>query len=47
MTLDLLFNEERKVDFMINNEHILNYTDLVDNYISLNDWRVKENSTVT
>ena len=32
---------------MINNEHILNYTDLVDNYISLNDWRVKENSTVT
>lgn len=32
---------------MINNEHILNYTDLVDNYISFNDWRVKENSTVT
>jgi len=32
---------------MINDEHILNYTDLVDNYISLNDWRVKENSTVT
>lgn len=32
---------------MRNDEHILNYTDLVDNYISLNDWRVKENSTVT
>ena len=32
---------------MINDEHILNYTDLVDNYISFNDWRVKENSTVT
>ncbi len=32
---------------MINNEYVLNYTDLVDNYISLNDWRVKENSTVT
>lgn len=32
---------------MINDEHVLNYTDLVDNYISLNDWRVKENSTVT
>lgn len=32
---------------MRNDEHILNYTDLVDNYINLNDWRVKENSTVT
>lgn len=32
---------------MINNEYVLNYTDLVDNYINLNDWRVKENSTVT
>lgn len=32
---------------MINDEHVLNYTDLVDNYIDLNDWRVKENSTVT
>lgn len=32
---------------MINDEHVLNYTDLVDNYISFNDWRVKENSTVT
>ena len=32
---------------MRNDEHFLNYTDLVDNYINLNDWRVKENSTVT
>ena len=32
---------------MRNDEHVLNYTDLVDNYINLNDWRVKENSTVT
>jgi len=32
---------------MINDEHVLNYTDLVNNYINLNDWRVKENSTVT
>lgn len=32
---------------MINDEHVLNHTDLVNNYISLNDWRVKENSTVT
>jgi formate hydrogenlyase subunit 6/NADH:ubiquinone oxidoreductase subunit I len=29
---------------MVNDEHILNYTDLVNNYISLNDWRIKENS---
>lgn len=32
---------------MMNDEHTLNYTDLVDDYIGLNDWRVKENSTVT
>ena len=25
----------------------LNYKDLVDNYLNINDWRVKENSTVT
>ncbi len=25
----------------------LNYKDLVDNYLKINDWRVKENSTVT
>lgn len=31
---------------MRNDEHILNYQELVDDYINLNDWRVKENSTV-
>ena len=25
----------------------LNYKDLIDNYLNINDWRVKENSTVT
>lgn len=32
---------------MINNENTLNYKDLVNNYLHLNDWRVKENSTVS
>jgi hypothetical protein len=32
---------------MKNDEHILNYQELVDDYININDWRVKENSTVT
>ena len=26
---------------------LLNYKDLVDDYLKINDWRVKENSTVT
>ncbi len=26
---------------------VLNYKDIVDNYLKINDWRVKENSTVT
>lgn len=26
---------------------LLNYKELVDNYLRINDWRVKENSTVT
>ena len=26
---------------------MLNYKDIVDNYLQINDWRVKENSTVT
>ena len=26
---------------------LLNYKDLVDDYLQINDWRVKENSTVT
>ena len=29
------------------NSTMLNYKDLVDNYLQINDWRVKENSTVT
>lgn len=32
---------------MRNDEHILNYQELVDDYIQVNDWRVKENSTVS
>ena len=32
---------------MGNDEHILNYQELVDDYIQVNDWRVKENSTVS
>ena len=32
---------------MRNDEHILNYQELVDDYININDWRVKENSTVS
>ena len=32
---------------MRNDEHVLNYKELVDAYIRVNDWRVKENSTVT
>jgi len=27
--------------------HLLNYKELVDNYLQINDWRVKENSTVS
>ncbi|MCR4869870.1 MAG: ribonucleoside triphosphate reductase [Atopobiaceae bacterium] len=29
------------------NSALLNYKELVDNYLKINDWRVKENSTVT
>ncbi|MBQ9974445.1 MAG: ribonucleoside triphosphate reductase, partial [Oscillospiraceae bacterium] len=29
------------------NSTMLDYRDLVDNYLQINDWRVKENSTVT
>lgn len=31
----------------MNRDNNLNYKDLIDNYLKLNDWRVKENSTVT
>ena len=29
------------------NSTMLNYKEIVDNYVNINDWRVKENSTVT
>ncbi|MBR3942466.1 MAG: ribonucleoside triphosphate reductase, partial [Clostridia bacterium] len=29
------------------NATVLDYKDIVDNYLNINDWRVKENSTVT
>ena len=29
------------------NSALVNYKDIVDNYLQINDWRVKENSTVT
>ena len=29
------------------NQTVVNYKDVVDNYLKINDWRVKENSTVT
>ena len=29
------------------NDKTLNYTNLINNYLNINDWRVKENSTVT
>ena len=29
------------------NSTVLDYKDLVDDYLQINDWRVKENSTVT
>ena len=29
------------------NTTLLDYKELVDNYVQINDWRVKENSTVT
>jgi ribonucleoside-triphosphate reductase len=31
----------------MNKDFNLNYKDLIDNYLNINDWRVKENSTVT
>ena len=32
---------------MYKRQALLNYKDLVDDYLQINDWRVKENSTVT
>ncbi|MCR5182511.1 MAG: ribonucleoside triphosphate reductase [Clostridia bacterium] len=42
----ILYRRQRE---KVRNIHstVLNYKDLVDNYLNVNDWRVKENSTVT
>ena len=42
----ILYRRQRE---KVRNIHstVLNYKDLVDNYLKINDWRVKENSTVT
>ncbi|MBQ7703649.1 MAG: ribonucleoside triphosphate reductase [Firmicutes bacterium] len=42
----ILYRRQRE---KVRNIHstVLNYKDLVDNYLQINDWRVKENSTVT
>ena len=42
----ILYRRQRE---KVRNIHstVLNYKELVDNYLKINDWRVKENSTVT
>ncbi len=42
----ILYRKQREKVRNINST-LLNYKDLVDNYLKINDWRVKENSTVT
>ena len=42
----ILYRKQREKVRNINSA-LLNYKDLVDNYLQINDWRVKENSTVT
>ena len=42
----ILYRRQREKVRNINSA-LLNYKDLVDNYLRINDWRVKENSTVT
>ena len=42
----ILYRKQREKVRNINST-LLNYKDLVDNYLQINDWRVKENSTVT
>ena len=41
----ILYRKQREKVRNINSA-LLNYKDLVDNYLKINDWRVKENSTV-
>ena len=42
----ILYRKQREKIRNINST-LLNYKDLVDDYLQINDWRVKENSTVT
>ena len=42
----ILYRKQREKVRNINSA-LLNYKELVDNYLKINDWRVKENSTVT
>ncbi len=42
----ILYRKQREKVRNVNSA-LLNYKDLVDNYLKVNDWRVKENSTVT
>ena len=42
----ILYRKQREKVRNVNSA-LLNYKDLVDNYLKINDWRVKENSTVT
>lgn len=42
----ILYRKQREQIRNVNSS-LLNYKDLVDNYLHVNDWRVKENSTVT
>ncbi len=42
----ILYRKQREKVRNINST-LLNYKDIVDNYLKINDWRVKENSTVT
>ncbi|MDO5436352.1 MAG: ribonucleoside triphosphate reductase [Clostridia bacterium] len=42
----ILYRKQREKIRNVNSA-LLNYKELVDNYVHINDWRVKENSTVT
>lgn len=42
----ILYRKQREKIRNVKNA-MLNYKDIVDNYLKINDWRVKENSTVT
>ena len=42
----ILYRRQREKVRNINST-LLNYKELVNNYLKINDWRVKENSTVT